>query len=191
MNRSSFKPVSLLLIYFFVLLVAGCGKYGPPLPPEVFAPAPVNNLEAVAAPDGILISWFAPQVDRRGRELTAIEGYRVFRMDDVFGTQEPEREARPSDYEELDFIPDSHIEVREQLRKEARERGEIARRVRVDAELTTFSYFDSSVQAGHSYIYKIVPFGRGAEGDVNRMIQVLFRGETSDISLVTRRDLSF
>jgi len=185
MIRPLRKFFNSLLILPLILILIGCGKYGPPLPPEVFAPASVDSLAAVATDSGVIISWFSPRVDRRGRELRSIKGYRVFRV------EESVDETEPPDFTELAFLPDTHIEVREQLREEARERGEIVRRVRVDSELTTFEFFDSEVMAGHSYTYKVVPVGRGIEGDVNRQVQVLFRGETSEIEIVGRRDFAF
>lgn len=52
--------------------VAGCGKYLPPIPPEMVAPKEVQALEVFTTPSQVGFKWQAPNEDRRGQELKAM-----------------------------------------------------------------------------------------------------------------------
>jgi len=63
----------------FALLLAGCGKKGPLVPPESFVPAPVSALSVEQKEDTFYVSWPAPGKDEGGRPLTDLAGFRVYR----------------------------------------------------------------------------------------------------------------
>ncbi len=176
---------------FFALIIgccaAGCGRYGYPKPPELFSPRAVQDLRAAAGLEGVRIEWAAPSKDRQGEELASMDGYSVYRK----------LIERPSDmaddeieYELLAEIPDTHIEVLKELRKKAREEGRVSRSVKVDPQLMQFSYVDASPVPGRTYIYKIVPVNQGGEeGQVQRLVKVIYRGDASVVSIVDSGDI--
>lgn len=62
------------------LVVAACGKSGPPVAPEVRAPSPVSDLHGVVEDGAIVLTWTNPQrrVDQaRVRDLTEARVYRT------------------------------------------------------------------------------------------------------------------
>lgn len=67
----------LVIVGFFLL--AACGKKGPLVPPESFAPAPVSALSVEQKEDAFYVSWPAPSKDEAGRPLKELAGFRVFR----------------------------------------------------------------------------------------------------------------
>lgn len=61
------------------LLLSGCGKKGPLIPPEALAPAPVTDL-AVAQKNGRFeISWSAPGREEGGGRLRDLAGFLLFK----------------------------------------------------------------------------------------------------------------
>jgi hypothetical protein len=165
-----------------LLLAAGCGRYKAPLPPEVLAPRGVESFTVAGQPNGVLLSWKAPQVDRRGKELKSIEGYLIQRKAIVNRGDETSDDAV---YEDLGFIKDKHIEVREKLRAEARAQGKIGRNVQAPEEMTIFSYLDKTAVSGSTYLYQVVPQNQGrTEGLITEVARVVFRGAQSEAYVI-------
>jgi predicted small lipoprotein YifL len=182
-QESSFARLSIAVA---LLTFAGCGRLGPPLPPEVFSPQAVQQLEATASAEGVTINWEAPELDRRNRDLESIDGYQVNRIEiaqasslGIIELSEPDSDDDDDDAE-LDFIEDTHLLELEKLQKEARAAGKSARKVSVDPTTKQFRFVDSSVLPGKFYRYEIVPVNQGGvEGVVDQKIEVQFRGELS------------
>ncbi|MCB0311031.1 MAG: hypothetical protein KDD42_07340 [Bdellovibrionales bacterium] len=165
------------VLFFCVLFLSGCGKYGPPMPPETLAPRPVKALEAEANLEGVKISWRAPEADLRGRELKSMDGYKVERK--VVDTEASEEQP---EFEELTLIADQHVIQREILREQARAENKPTHRVKVEDALKQFSYLDGQVENGKTYIYRIVPINQGdVEGRYTQLVKVLFNGESSEV----------
>ena len=178
--------VTYFLIASVCFLITGCGKYGPPLPPEAFSPQPVKYLQAVSTLQGIQFSWLAPDDDLRGKELKSINGYRVYRKE---LKQDSDILDKEIEFEEIASVADDHINIRDQLREAAKQAGKPARRIKAPAESKQFSFIDSQLIPGSRYLYKIVPVNQGTvEGSVDQYIEILFRGESSIIKSLT--DLS-
>ena len=62
------------------LVVAACGKAGPPVAPEIRAPAPISDLRGVVEDGAITLAWTNPQrrIDQsRVRDLTEARVYRT------------------------------------------------------------------------------------------------------------------
>jgi hypothetical protein len=165
------------------LWAQACGRYGNPFPPEALAPQAVGNLSAKASETSIILAWTAPRNDLRGRELSTLDGYKIYRQQlsaEVTAEAVPTRKRLEPEL--LAIIPDTHIAVRDELRVRAREEGKLARRVRVDPELVNFEYSDQDVLVGSLYKYTIVPFNQGrVEGLTREAVEVLFRGRQSRI----------
>ncbi|WP_298436318.1 fibronectin type III domain-containing protein [Geobacter sp.] len=80
MRRSAFNLLGLgALALAGLLLVAGCGKKGPLVPPEAFAPGAVDTLAVEQKGDRFFVSWEAPTRDAGGRPLKDLAGFRLYR----------------------------------------------------------------------------------------------------------------
>jgi predicted small lipoprotein YifL len=66
-------------LVILMLLLAACGKKGPLVPPESFAPAPVSALSVEQKEDVFYVSWPAPAKDEGGRPVKDLAGFRVYR----------------------------------------------------------------------------------------------------------------
>lgn len=165
-----------------------CGKYSPPIPPEQLAPKQVEALQVTADAEGVVFKWSAPSTDRRGKELKYIDGYRVDRTEvrqDFLGALEGELE-----WDGIGNLRDTHVKVREKLRAEARAQGKVGRRVDAPAELKEFTFRDSTATPGKLYLYQVVPLNQGGVEGVSRNVaRVLFRGTSSEISIVPREKI--
>lgn len=169
------------------VILSGCGRYLAPVPPEMLAPVAVENLVVTPLNTGMFFSWSAPEKDRRGRELKDFEGYSVERKEIAKRGDETDPTVK---FTELVFIPDTHIEKREELREEARAAGKISRNVKAPADLTKFSYTDATPHNGVTYIYQIVPKNNGGvKGQVGQVIKVAFQGAQSAVLLTNSQEL--
>jgi predicted small lipoprotein YifL len=73
----------LLRVVLFVTLslCAACGKKGPLIPPDGFAPAPVSALQVAQQGESFRISWLAPQQDLQSPGPSALAGFRLYRRE--------------------------------------------------------------------------------------------------------------
>jgi len=163
------------------IFITACGRYGPPLPPEVLAPKAVSGLHVQGEEAGIKFAWTAPRVDQRGKELKSLDGYRLYRKVLV----------RPSDATNKDVkflllatIEDHHVDLREEKRREARAQGKPVRRIQAPTNATKFEYSDRAVVRGITYLYKLVPFNQeDVESVTPSITTVSFDGANSQITL--------
>ena len=70
---SSMGLISLLIT--LALLVSGCGKKGPPVPPRHEIPPPVTNLSWKINNQTLTLSWSVPQADSAIR----LAGFKIYR----------------------------------------------------------------------------------------------------------------
>ena len=172
----------LVLFGFLVLGIVGCGRYKPPLPPEMFAPRAVDGLQVKGNALGVSLVWTAPDEDRRGKELKSIQGYSIERKTLVQRGDETDPTIK---FEKVGFVTDKHVQVREKLRAEARAAGKVGRTIESPEEHTKFSFVDSTAKLSSTYLYKVVPHNQGGiEGVVGQVARVTFKGEASDVLLV-------
>ena len=174
-----------LLCFVLTLSLTACGKYGPPLPPEALSPRAVAELEAIAASDGVKFTWRGVDNDRRGKELKDLGGYKIYRREINIAHEVSDKTDKESEYQLLATIEDKHIAELRRIREEALAAGKPARRLKVNDALKAFQYVDASAQNGTIYLYRLVPFNQGqVEGQVNKIVKVLFKGEASEIHLI-------
>ena len=184
-----------LLVSLLLCSLVGCGKYGRPLPPEVFGPAEVTDLAARNEGAGLLLSWRAPSKDVRSRELKSIDGYRVVRaalpVGDIGSADPGQEQAKGAvSFGQSAFIEDTHLTVLGKLRDAARAEGRNPRHVKGDPALTRFTFIDTTVKPGETYLYKVVPVNQGGiEGLVREGVRVTFQRGESTISSVPLSDL--
>jgi hypothetical protein len=152
------------------------------------APRAVADFEVAGQENGVRLAWRSPEEDRRGKELKSIEGYQIQRKEIVNRGDET---APSVHFKDLAFIKDTHIEVRDKLRAEARAQGKIGRTVQASEELTVFGYVDTSAQRGASYIYQIVPQNQSAtDGVVREVARVVFKGAQTEVDIVPADDIA-
>lgn len=160
-----------------LLVLVGCGKFGPPLPPEVFSPKAVDGLSVSADDAGVKLSWNSPDRDVRGDELRSLDGYLVQRRE--ISAEED------TDFETLETLPDVHLAALKEAREELRAKGLPTRRAKVSSDLTTFEYLDTLAEHGKNYLYKVVPTNQGGvEGEVLLFARVSFAGAASRTALM-------
>jgi Prokaryotic lipoprotein-attachment site len=61
------------------LLLSGCGRKGPPLPPEDVVPRRIADLAASNVAGGIQLSWRRPELYSDGERMTDLGGFTVER----------------------------------------------------------------------------------------------------------------
>lgn len=170
-----------------LVVLSGCGRFAPPIPPEKVAPQAVGDLTATATEKGVLLKWTTPESDRRDKPLRFIDGFSVFRKDirinkDVTNDEIP--------FELLSEIQDKAIEDRERRREEAKNIGAISRRVKLDPTLSAHEYLDETLEMNKTYLYKVVPTNQGGvEGEVRQFVSITFRGLASDIAMPNAKEL--
>ena len=167
--------------------VVGCGRFKPPLPPEMFAPKPVDALTVTASESGVLFAWTAPDEDRRGKELKSMDGYAIQRK--VIAQKGDETNPHLH-FETIGFVRDEHVTVRENLRKEARAEGKIGRTIESPEQYTKFTFVDTTAKLSTTYMYQIVPRNQGGtDGAVKEVARVTFKGSASDVVMVPAADV--
>lgn len=166
----------------------GCGKYGPPLPPEAFSARAIDQLKVTSSLDGVRFEWRAPDSDIRGKELKYLDGYTIRRLvveskgsRDIF-------DKLDSDGEDIAFIQDEHLEKLVQLREEAPQKKLAARKVKLDESELSFEFLDTGLEAGKTYLYEIIPMNQGdIEGQALQIVQVRFNGDLSETRIIQLR----
>ncbi len=175
------------LAHFIILCAAGislssCGRYAPPVAPEKVAPEAVGALTVKGTLDGVAFTWRAPDSDQRGKSLTSLDGYRVYRKQlltakDAIDLQD--------NFAIVGSVADTAFAALTKAKDEAKAAGRPTRRVHISDDLKQFSFLDNGVKAGSTYLYKVVPYNQGGvEGESFQLVQVLWRGEASDVKSV-------
>jgi predicted small lipoprotein YifL len=136
-----------VLLRFMLLVVlslsAACGKKGPLIPPDGFAPAPVSALQVAQQGESFRISWLAPEQDLREQGTSALAGFRLYRRE----IRSPDDECPTCGADDL-LIRTVDLEYLQDV-------------VRVG---NLFVVVDGGVKSGKSYQYQVTAFEKsGAE----------------------------
>jgi hypothetical protein len=164
-------------VVWVLVLCGGCGRYGPPIVPELVAPSPVENLQVTTDEQSVSFAWTASDRDQRGKELTDSGLFRIERatLDDDQSISDIQDE-----FKLLGTLDDKHVEVRDALRRAARTEGKIGRRIEAPSNSMTFLFRDAPLESDKVYVYQIVPVNQGGvRGGIREYIKVLFKGVDS------------
>lgn len=128
MRRPRFFYPLLAGLFCLLLLSAGCGKKGNPIPPRMKLPATIADLSVVSVKEGILLAWSLPG------PLQPIGSFKLLRSETLEGN-----EACPECPQE--YRPFRTVAVKDdRLRREGEGK---------------FSYVDGDVIAGRYYSYRL------------------------------------
>lgn len=75
------------------LLLAACGRRGPPVAPERRLPAPVADLQATVVGEGVQLTWTLPRIRVDRSPVRALSRTEVYRRLEQPGASEPARPA--------------------------------------------------------------------------------------------------
>jgi hypothetical protein len=78
---------------FFLFVLPGCGRKGPPVPPRAVTPAAVEELRAEIEGNSIVLSWLRPSQNTDGTPLTDLREFRIHR---AIVTPDPARVVQPA-----------------------------------------------------------------------------------------------
>ena len=148
MKRIVFPIVCVALVLCF----CACGVKTPPVPPSRVEPARVDDLSASRGETGAVLSWTAPEMNADGTKLTDLAGFSVLRRD----VPDEDIDCPPcsGDFEKLfEFTLDAPG--------------------RATVQGDDISFEDTSLSAGITYTYVVVPFNSdGYEGPYSNPIDV-------------------
>ena len=148
----------LMLILGMLLVVASCGKKGPPIPPEATAPSPVSYFSAAGTVEGVRLSWTVPDTDASGKRLRDLAGFVVARNEFEQGKRKR--------FQELLVIDIDADDEEQLLRKQ-------------------YDVLDRDVKPGSRYEYVVYPYNDdGVEGRASSVLRVRFTGESSSVEVL-------
>ena len=152
-SSASRLPLPLgLLVSFAVAALGGCGHKTIVLPPELVAPAPVNDLTLQVVEKGINLRWGRAQKTVGGEDLDDLAGFVVLRS-----AQDPQ--GRASKFTRIATIP---VEDRDRFRKNKK-----------------FSYTDEKLETGALYRYRVLAFTLdGYYGGASNTVEVIWQGRS-------------
>ena len=137
MNLSRlFLSLFFLVTFSSFLAPQGCGKKGPPLPPDSLVPEAVTGLAAAGKPAGLLISWILPEKNSDGTDLVDLSGFKLYKR-----TEDKRCPECPS------YFPE-YAEIDLEMRTGYLLRGR------------TVYFADNQVESGGKYFYKVAAFNK-------------------------------
>ena len=169
-----------LAAFVLAALLAGCGKYRHPVPPEAVSPAGVRNLQVQGSIEGVSFLWASPSTDRRGKPLQSLYGYDIMRKTVVGQGDVVNAKVR---YDKIAYVEDHSLEELKSQQEQLRAEEKPTHRAKADPEMQKFQYLDTDVEAGKQYVYKIVPESYNGRGAVPQLVRILFRGDASEITI--------
>jgi hypothetical protein len=78
-NRNSHLETLIGIVVVFLLVLSGCGKEGPPLPPQIKVAERTTDLTAFQEGDEAVLQWSYPDATTAGQSLTDIEEIHIWR----------------------------------------------------------------------------------------------------------------
>jgi len=107
-------PIALLLV--ISLLITGCGRKTPPVPPETVLPTPISDLRQQLDEHGVTLIWTAPSRTVQGDKLARIDGFELLRAvvgEDDYCEGCPINFGRPIKISPDEILPGDKVRYRE------------------------------------------------------------------------------
>jgi predicted small lipoprotein YifL len=143
------NAVAFCAVLAAILFLAGCGKKGPPVPPDIAPPPPVENLKANLSGNRAQLSWEAPE---SGDSAAEPDGYLVYR-------------SKKSAESDCGDCPDIFEKVADVSAKTGIFRG-----------LADTATYSETLEKGYVYRYKVMVYSdRGPASDYSNTVEVSFR----------------
>ncbi len=120
-----------------VLVLAGCGRKGPLVPPEAMVPAPITDLRTVQQGERFIVSWTQPGREEAGGPLKDLAGFRVFQRE-VLPPQEDCEEC-PTAYKLIRTVDLEYLQD-------------------VVRAGNAYSFVETGLDTGKTYQYKVIAF---------------------------------
>jgi predicted small lipoprotein YifL len=129
-----------LIFVLLVMILSGCGKRGPLIPPEAQVPAAVSDLSVRQQGSVVTVSWSAPTKSVGGKPLDGIALYRVYRREVLPPAEDCE--GCPGQYRLVKTVDPAYLED-------------------VSRSGNSFSYTESVPSDNRTWQYRVVAVDRG------------------------------
>lgn len=173
--------------FLVVLSCVACGRYLPPVAPELSSPAGIRFAEVVADKDSVKLVWLAPEQSVRGRKLKKLDGYRVYRR--VLPARQSSEGEQEPDYELAATVWDTTLALRVKREEELEQAYKPTRQAKLSEEERTVTFQDRNVTVGVQYLYKVAAFNQvGFDGPVVQFAEVLFDGDKSVVRKIASEE---
>jgi len=137
-----------------LLILAGCGKKGPPIPYDVTVPEPISDLEGVVSEGKVLLRWSLPRGAPDDSEAVGLGEFQVLRAE------------HPLEEEWCDECPE-RLEPFDLLKMDKMENFSLAG--------DRVVYQDTRVSPAHVYVYRVTSItDRGYESDLSNRAVVFW-----------------
>ena len=139
-----------LILICFVCIVFGCGRKGPPVPPQQIVPPRVKDLVGIVEGDILTLTWTVPQPEEF--ISSAAEGFFVFRSKKPLS--EPDCKDCPVLFTRVADIP-----------IKAKNVGDF------DKDIIEYS---ETIKKGSRYIYKVNVYAKGILSSDSNYFDIIF-----------------
>ena len=164
-------------LFLFVIMLNACGLYRPPSSPELFTAQQVSDLKMNFESGQVILSWSSPELDRQGKELRYLEGYKILRR----GPATRAEDFKELEFQSIAFVEDTHLEVLKKERENAISAGKISRKVKIEERSKQFVFKDS-LSGGQSIAqYQIIPISNGFDGLPSNILQIQLEDDKASI----------
>jgi hypothetical protein len=129
MSCRSYTAVAVLLL---IVLLSGCGRKTPLVPPQKLVPVKINDLRFDLDESGVTLKWSYPTKMENGDKLQAIESFEIYR---AVIPEEEFCQGCPVQYEDALVIDGGSLPA--------------------SGETSTAVYREGYLQSGYRYLYKV------------------------------------
>jgi hypothetical protein len=149
-NLNTHFIVRFSIFIIFLLLVLGCGKKAPPVPPRQAKPPTVNDLRASIDESILKLTWAIPK--EKGRIISGLSRFIVYRSKILLLDTDCEVCAVP-----FKRVADIPIEVKgpEHMKK-----GN--------------STYTETLEKGYRYIYKVIVYRKGVTSSDSNYVDLIY-----------------
>jgi len=138
------------ILITFVLLVLGCGKKAPPVPPREKKPPAVNDLSTSIDGDTLKLTWAIPK--EKGRIISDLSGFIVYRSKMLLS--DSDCKVCPAPFKRVADIP---IEAKG---SKYMKKGN--------------STYTETLEKGYRYVYKVIVYRKGITSSDSNYVNLIY-----------------